>query len=1020
MEPVSNTPKAEELIDQQKVKKTAQLRKQSKKWLGIGIIAVLVCYVAVMFIRNKDVYARVGTQVITKQQYGAALDSYRSYGKRSQNTVINADVEKYTREQLILEKSLENDARANNVPLLTSEIASEVRSADPKITSADDTEAIRQYQAVQAQANELSADNALRPIRISVLQKKLASKLLSTVDVLSVTTRWDYNPDRPQVSDEEVDRKARETLEKRYLPLFERKASTEEILQNSATIKNYEENEDYKINPDTAYSEVLTGLSASVGLKQFADPKDKEAILALKNIGDYTSVTRSEGGYYYIYRLENKTGGQFADWDSYTKDAQARARIFGTGLSPQILIASTDSPYQCRTADSGQSVLSRVLAFILPQPAEACPGTPGESHWTGYGGQILDSGGAPVANATLTITQRGGEPAGDFCGGLTSGSTTTNASGGFLTSREYSCYVLWQATISNVPAGCSIASVQYSQGNPGGADFSGLTFKLVSVEGQSNGKYSPAFHTVRLNCQAGKSEAYIGFKTIDQNGNVSPSFNNPPVAAGACLQIPGNFCKSNSEPVLKGPLSSTNTGYFGVSTLVAPNTGWVVDRVVVQYPDSPYGWTELQVTPYLAAGKRTYVTVYFRKLPPPNVDLTVNGLDNPPNPVEIESDTSIVVRWTVGGGPAKSCTASTAVLSGPAIGSPWSGPKAVGGGNENRSSDASVDDREVRYRIECSGDGGDSNDDVVVRYRRRFNPWVQTKRGDVMVKDQIIGQTTGINGGRNTADVSTKEAEYVIISRISTNFCSLNRMAFGLEASSDLDACKNKLYTPNVSPEDDIYGNINKYGNRPAGITSCPATPSDGIENPYQVENSMITSGVINSEVNCAKIWRPADGDRTIGGLTITKGRATLWIKGNLTITGDIRNDFAAQGGNYNENLLPNLGIIVEGDIIIRSNVARIDAMLYASGKIKTCEGYPSQSCNQSLSVVGSVGATRGFELGRNFYASGGPNRSSNQPAELFAGAAQGLIYPAPGFEDRYTPSATEVQYLYGELNPRF
>jgi hypothetical protein len=39
-------------------------------------------------------------------------------------------------------------------------------------------------------------------------------------------------------------------------------------------------------------------------------------------------------------------------------------------------------------------------------------------------------------------------------------------------------------------------------------------------------------------------------------------------------------------------------------------------------------------------------------------------------------------------------------------------------------------------------------------------------------------------------------------------------------------------------------------------------------------------------------------------------------------------------------NSLPNLGIIANGDIVIASNVKQVDASLYATGRIITCDKY--------------------------------------------------------------------------------
>jgi hypothetical protein len=85
-----------------------------------------------------------------------------------------------------------------------------------------------------------------------------------------------------------------------------------------------------------------------------------------------------------------------------------------------------------------------------------------------------------------------------------------------------------------------------------------------------------------------------------------------------------------------------------------------------------------------------------------------------------------------------------------------------------------------------------------------------------------------------------------------------------------------------------------------------------------------------------------ASGNTTIAGLTVPAGhQAAIYINGNLTISGDISFDAATS-----TDQLPNLAIIVRGNIYITPNVKRIDGLYVAqpnnvaaptNGKIYTC-----------------------------------------------------------------------------------
>lgn len=401
----------------------------------------------------------------------------------------------------------------------------------------------------------------------------------------------------------------------------------------------------------------------------------------------------------------------------------------------------------------------------------------------------------------------------------------------------------------------------------------------------------------------------------------------------------------------------------------------------------------------------TQVRVFFRQTGPAKVTLNINGQHEAPGggPIEIESDSSVTATWYPNN--ATSCTTSDGAPG-------WAGQSFGGGdGSQDRSADSNTEDATYTYKITCDGPGGSGSDAVTVRYRRQYLPWLQTKRGDVMVNGNITGQLTGKNGGRDTNDNSTKEAEYVIISKLSNYFCSVNRFAFGISSASDEDSCTNGLYAPKVSASSSVISNLNKYAS--SNVSTCSSDPTQ----PYQVATANLPgSGIINDQSQCGKIWK-VTGDQTLTGYTVNRGTATLWLHGNLTITGNIINSLSASYDGYQT---PGLGIIVEGDIVVDPSVKRIDATLFATGKIKTCTNYPSPACQNQLTVNGMVGAENGFELGRNYFESSRGNRSSAVSAELFAGTAQGFVLPLPGFEDRTTPSATGLQYLTGELNPRF
>ncbi len=168
-------------------------------------------------------------------------------------------------------------------------------------------------------------------------------------------------------------------------------------------------------------------------------------------------------------------------------------------------------------------------------------------------------------------------------------------------------------------------------------------------------------------------------------------------------------------------------------------------------------------------------------------------------------------------------------------------------------------------------------------------------------------------------------------------------------------------------------------------------------------------------------------------------------------------------------NALPNLGIIVEGNIIIDRDVTEIDASLYAGGEIRTCDLYspdevgpdssltttgykPEQNsgnkkndtaaeCADRLAIKGLAVAKSGFKFGRNFVdfaAIASPSRVNRgqftpdfdyasdrslyygKPAEdvIFNGVM--LLAPPPGFEYLASPDFTTARYVSDNAQPRF
>ena len=297
-----------------------------------------------------------------------------------------------------------------------------------------------------------------------------------------------------------------------------------------------------------------------------------------------------------------------------------------------------------------------------------------------------------------------------------------------------------------------------------------------------------------------------------------------------------------------------------------------------------------------------------------------------------------------------------------------------------------------------------------------YGPWLQSKRGNVLALGFIKAQQEGQLGSRPVANPD-KEAEYVIMGYLlaassDSNFCSTRGYNFGTVSPPACSYTGGAGYRARIVRQSDIGG-----ANDPA-ITSLDraiaartglAGDACTAKAPYIVTTLVGATlpADLGANNDCPVVV--TSGAVTLNASSISSGRGTLYVIGDLTINGNINYSYAPSYGSV--NLIPNLGIVVKGNITIASNVTQIDASLYATGKVKTCAAYPSTTCNQKLTIRGKLAAADGFVLGRNAYG--------NSPAELIIGSGLVEAFPPPGFVD-LTASASDQQVITTEANPRF
>lgn len=322
--------------------------------------------------------------------------------------------------------------------------------------------------------------------------------------------------------------------------------------------------------------------------------------------------------------------------------------------------------------------------------------------------------------------------------------------------------------------------------------------------------------------------------------------------------------------------------------------------------------------------------------------------------------------------------------------------------------------------------------DIWFVYDRNYYPWLQSFNGDVVANGVIAGQEIGLSGGRSNSAFD-KEASYLVIINAvgasGSNFCSTNAYSIGNPGGGN---CNPQTYVLNNKYFDynSVASGVEKLWNENG--SGSGSTCTSGLSR-YLTGSLSSSSGTLNHPgitdlsdgCDNGKIWK-ATGNYKLGSKTFDQGRATYWIDGNLALTGNI----TANTNTYsNPKRVPNLGIIVKGDITIDPSVTEIDASLFATGKIYTC--HPSGSpvggtayyknngpaCKKDLRINGLMSAANGFTLGRTYISTFGGG--TGDPAEKLSASAQAMAFPPPGFGDDGADQSLLFQYL-GESNPRF
>jgi hypothetical protein len=306
-----------------------------------------------------------------------------------------------------------------------------------------------------------------------------------------------------------------------------------------------------------------------------------------------------------------------------------------------------------------------------------------------------------------------------------------------------------------------------------------------------------------------------------------------------------------------------------------------------------------------------------------------------------------------------------------------------------------------------------------------YFPWLQTKQGDVMADGQIDGQYASIDnktypGGRKSDPTAAqgKEAEFLVISAVADGgpFCSTYNYILTNTSAAAGQNCSNGggySFNPNsVDASGVAVGKVFTGVQQAYNDNGAGAAGSAACTDVSKVYTASALPSPANISCTGSIIYKIAPGN--LGSVTVSKGRATIFVEGDLNITGNINYaDNTAQG---DPRLAPSLAIVASGNINIDKGVSTIAASLYSNKKIDTCSDTIINNCATRLIVQGSMSSREGYAFDRTYVDT--TNRTS---AELINLGWQTVMFPPPGIESRYFYNDFSSYKLdTAEYQPRF
>jgi hypothetical protein len=306
--------------------------KNSKRiFIGISVLSVI----AVMAggglwyyynVLNKDVVARVGSKMVSRQTYEADKERCIAAADFSKDKVAKEQCSKEALDSKILLLSLEQEAIDRKLVL------------DEESLEKSYSDFVSEYGSEQNMLSAMSqiksdAVSVKESFRLKALKELVGPYLIAEKDVQAVFARWDWYKDTLGVVDTEGAARAL-TLQKvkeSYVPLFAKVPfpKTEEI---DATVLKFQKDNPIWEREWRSRTFEMVGLNPVTSKETFTGDTEWAAISSLQE-GEVSEPVVSDGGYVAIYRVTKSNNGAFTSWDDYLASVKKKTNIQDIGYN---------------------------------------------------------------------------------------------------------------------------------------------------------------------------------------------------------------------------------------------------------------------------------------------------------------------------------------------------------------------------------------------------------------------------------------------------------------------------------------------------------------------------------------------------------------------------------------------------------------------------------------------------------------------------------------------------------------